>query len=141
MIPTVFSTQTANDNILDRLMNEDYNLNKGYNNTVPGVNILEHPDKIEMQIAVPGIDKSDIAINLEDDVLTISAEKEASQKDDKINYLKREFAYNCFKRAFNLPEDVNQDKIEANQQNGILYITLPKKETAVKHGPRSIEVQ
>lgn len=141
MIPSVFSNTNPSTNWLDSMFSNDYMANEQYGNTLPDVNIIEHDDKLEMQMAVPGMNKNDININLEDDLLTISSEKEVSDEEKKRNYMKKEFAYNSFKRAFNIPENLDQDKIEAKQDNGILYITLPKKESAVEKGPKSIEVK
>jgi HSP20 family protein len=65
-------------------------------------------------------------------MLTISSEKEQSKEDNDSRYTRREYSYSSFSRSFNLPEEVNQDKIEASYKDGVLNVTLPKKENAKK---------
>lgn len=94
---------------------------------IPSVNILETKEAFEIELAVPGMGKDDFNINLENNVLTISSEKEMKKDEDR-NYTRREFAYGSFSRSFTLPKTVDSEKISANHQNGILSIGLPKKE-------------
>ncbi len=142
MIPTVFTSNRTNNDLSRNFINRPYYGQESNRITLPDVNIIEHNDKVEMQVAVPGVDKNDININVEDSVLTISAKDEnQNDQEQKPNYLKKEFGYYGFKRAFNISDDLDQDKIEAKQENGVLYITLPKKETAIDKGPRTIDVQ
>ncbi len=142
MIPTVFTSSRTNNGLSRNFSNRPYYGQKSECITLPDVNIIEHNDKVELQVAVPGIDKEDINIHVEDSVLTISAKKETEKEEkEELNYLKKEFGYEGFKRAFNISDDLDQDKIEAKQSNGILYITLHKKETAIDKGPRTIDVQ
>merc|ERR1712118_235286 len=82
--------------------------------TLPKVYIIE--------LAAPGFQKNDFNIELEDEVLTISLDIEIDVKN--INYTRREFNYNSFKRAFNLPESANSSKIAANYESGVLKINI-----------------
>ncbi len=98
--------------------------------STPALNIIENIPNFVVEIAAPGIDKKDFKIEVQEDILKISAKKvvESEEKDEDSQFLKREFNYQEFERSFKLPEDVQQDKILANYENGVLKITLPKKE-------------
>lgn len=114
------------------------NFNTGM--SLPKVNIKEEADAFVVEMAVPGLKKSDFNINLENNTLSISAEIEEKneQKDD--GYTRREFGYSSFKRTFTLPETVEDSKINAKYSEGILNIHLPKKEEAKQKPPRSIKI-
>lgn len=96
----------------------------------PAANIIELPDAFHLDIAAPGMTKEDFKINLENNILTISAEMEDEKNEEGKNYTRKEFYYGSFSRSFTLPRTINLDKIQADYQNGILKITLPKKEEA-----------
>lgn len=106
-------------------------VNKGLVQTQPAVNIIKSDNAYTLEIAVPGLNKSDIDINIKEDSLIISSiiheAKEGDKKED-IVYSKREFNYGSFKRTFTLPENIDHEGIKANFKNGLLFITLPKKE-------------
>lgn len=121
-LPTVFSS----------------NFNDGI--TLPKVNIKETPDTYLIEIAAPGLKKSDFMINLDNNALTISTEnnQENEVKDEK--FTRKEFGYSSFRRTFNLPDGVNADHINATYEEGILNIQLPKKEEAKQKPPRTIRV-
>lgn len=110
-------------------------MNKGF----PAVNTKKDDEKYEIDVAIPGMDKSDFSINLEDGVLTISSKKQTSIEDKKEDYMRREFSYSSFTRSFTIPEDANGEKISAKYENGILKIELPRIEIA-KKSPKLIEV-
>lgn len=94
---------------------------------IPSVNILETKEAFEIELAVPGMGKEDFNINLENNVLTISSEKEIKKEEER-NFTRREFVYGSFSRSFTLPKTVDSDKISADYQHGILRVGLPKKE-------------
>lgn len=100
--------------------------------TVPAVNIVEKPDKFLVSLAIPGMERSDFKINVDNGVLSVASEKEEKheEKDTDSRFTRREFYYHSFKRSFTLPESVQADKIEATYENGILEIKLPKREIA-----------
>ena len=100
--------------------------------TIPAVNIKETPDAFEVEMAAPGMTKDDFKIELDGNMLTISSEKEDSKESKDAKYTRKEYSYSSFSRSFTLPEEVNQEKIEANYQDGVLHVTLPKKEEAKK---------
>lgn len=105
--------------------------------TLPKVNIIEDDNGYKIELAVPGFEKNDFNIEVDDDVISISLEKEI---DATTTYNKREFNFGSFKRAFNLPESANSAKISANYTSGILNILIPKKEEAKPIPSRIIKV-
>ena len=105
--------------------------------TLPKVNIIEDDNGFKIELAVPGFEKNDFNIEVDDDVISISLEKEI---DATTTYNKREFNFGSFKRAFNLPESANSAKISANYKSGILNILVPKKEEAKPIPSRIIKV-
>ncbi|MGC6430856.1 MAG: Hsp20/alpha crystallin family protein [Jejuia sp.] len=108
--------------------------------TLPKVNIRETKDEYFVDIAVPGMKKSDFNIDLDNEELIISAEVKAEEKNENKNYTRREFGYTSFKRTFTLPDTIDDSKIKANYENGILSITLPKREEAKPKPSRVIEI-
>ncbi|MFN3640803.1 MAG: Hsp20/alpha crystallin family protein [Flavobacterium sp.] len=112
------------------------------NLNVPAVNIKETDTSYVVELAAPGKRKEDFIIELEDSVLTISTEtkSEKDEKDNEGRYTRREFSYSSFKRAFTLPDTVNDFEINASYENGVLHITLPKKEEALPRPKRMIEI-
>lgn len=97
---------------------------------VPAVNISERKDDFQVTMAAPGLKKEDFKIRLEGTILTISSEKEEESKEDDEKFTRREYSYSSFERSFSLPEEVNQSAIEAQYKDGVLSLTLPKKEEA-----------
>ena len=108
---------------------------------VPAVNIAEKKDQFDVSLAAPGMKKEDFNIDVEGNVLTISAEtkEEKEQKDER--YTRKEFNYSSFSRSFTLPEGVNKEKIDASYENGLLKVTLPKTEDAKKAASKHIAVK
>jgi HSP20 family protein len=106
----------------------------------PAVNIIESKDDYRIEVAAPGLDKADFKIDIENNVLTISAEKEDKQEEKNERFMRREFNYSSFTRSFALPESLDAEKISANHKDGVLNVFIPKKEEA-KHKPnRQIEI-
>jgi len=93
----------------------------------PSANILENNQGFELQLAIPGIQKEDVKISLEKNILNVSSEKEAAQIDENTRFTRREFVFGTFSRSFTLPDTIDTDKIGADFKDGILKITLPKK--------------
>ena len=107
-------------------------------NNVPAVNIKENEKDFELELAVPGRKKEDFQIEINENVLTISSVSKIEENIEKDNYTRREFVYSSFKRAFTLPETVDEDNIKANYDNGILKLALPKKVEALPKPKRTI---
>ena len=123
--------------IVDDFFGRDYLPSSDFFDTqtgisTPSINIVEGKEDFRVEVAAPGLEKDDFKIDLENNVLTISSEKEESneEKDDESRYMRREFCYSSFRRAFSLPNTVDADKIEANHKNGVLSIVIPKREEA-----------
>ncbi|MGB3344690.1 MAG: Hsp20/alpha crystallin family protein [Aequorivita sp.] len=110
------------------------------NMSLPQVNIKETADEYFVEMAVPGMKKSDFQIELDNHLLSISTEREEETEETKENYTRREFGYSSFKRSFTLPETVDAEKIKASYNDGILGIHLPKKEEAKQRPPKTIKI-
>jgi HSP20 family protein len=100
--------------------------------SVPAVNVHEDKDNFILSVAAPGLKKSDFNIDVDGNLLTISSEKEENKEEKDARYTRKEYNYSSFSRTFTIPEEVKQDKIEAEYENGVLKVTLPKKEEAKK---------
>ena len=94
----------------------------------PPVNIDEKPNSYQLQLAVPGYEKTDFTVKLEADLLTISAGKTAETKDETVKSIRKEFSNKSFKRSFTLDEKIDGANIVAKYENGILHVEIPKKE-------------
>ena len=110
-------------------------------NISPAVNIIEADNDFRIELAVPGLTRNDFNIEVEDDVLTISSVEKETQEEKLPNYTRREFNFSSFKRSFQLPETIDQDQIQASHKEGVLSITLVKKEEEVQNAPKQIEVK
>lgn len=108
---------------------------------MPAVNIVEEKDNYMIEVAAPGLEKKDFKIDLNNNVLTISSEVSDEKEDKQERYMRREFSYSSFKRSFTLPDTAQVDKIAANHKNGILQITIPKKEEARVKPPKQIAIE
>lgn len=111
--------------------------------TLPSVNIKEEDKNYSIDLAVPGMKKEDFKIELDKNVLTISSEKkeEHEEKDKNGKYTRKEFSYASFSRSFNLPADiVESDHIGASYKDGILHVTIPKKEPVKPQQAKSISI-
>lgn len=109
--------------------------------TLPAVNVKETNEDFVIEVAAPGMKRDEFQVELQNHVLTISAQTSTEERDEKDNYTRREFSYQSFQRSFALPEDkAEDDKISAKYTDGILRVTVPKKEEAkVKH-PKQIAI-
>lgn len=111
------------------------------NAVVPAVNIKEASDSFSIELLAPGMTKADFKIEVDKNQLTISAQKQSESEDSSDNYHRKEFSFQSLQRTFTLPEDlVDADKINAQYTEGILYLTLPKKEEALPKPAKLIEI-
>ena len=110
--------------------------------TLPAVNIRESNENFEVEMAAPGMNKNDFNILLEGNTLTITSEKSDEQEEkDGEKFSRREFRYQSFQRRFTLPKEVvDVDQINAKYENGILKLSIPKKEEAKQKPPRTINI-
>lgn len=145
---TLIRTKTNRDGfqgLFDNLFAPEFPLGTNQNtpsaNSLPKVNIIESEHSFQLELAVPGLVKSDIKIQLENGLLVVSSEKkEQEMGNSNKRYTKKEFSFQSFRRVFTLPELVDTDKIEASYINGILLVTIPKKEEAKPQPPKSIQI-
>ncbi|KGO92914.1 Hsp20/alpha crystallin family protein [Flavobacterium subsaxonicum] len=110
--------------------------------TVPAVNIKETEQFFALELVAPGFKKEDFNIEVDDKLLTISSEvkKETTEAEAEVKFTKREFVKASFKRSFTLPDTINEQEINAAYQDGILKVTLPKKEVSQQNTKRLIEI-
>ncbi len=116
---------------------------QGYSNsTVPAVNIKETETEFKIELASPGLKREDFKIEVDENVLSISSERknESEEKSENGKYTRKEFSFSSFKRSFTLPDTLNEDDIKANYQDGVLHLTLPKREEALPKPKRFIEI-
>lgn len=112
----------------------------GNRSSMPAVNVREDDKKYLLDLAIPGIDKKDLKIDIEDEVLTISSETKDEHEENTDGYKRKEFSYSSFCRSFEIPENVNKDKIEAAYKDGILSVTLPKAEEEKNKLSRQVNI-
>jgi len=109
--------------------------------TLPSVNIKEHTEGFEVEVAAPGFDKNDFKVELDNEMLTVSsAKKIENETKDGERFTKHEFSYQSFSRSFTLPNSADVDNIAAQYENGILRIRIPKKEEAKPRPLRTIAI-
>ncbi len=112
--------------------------------TLPAVNVVENNDGFIIEVAAPGMKREDFRVELDNNMLTISSthrEKKEDNSNKPNQYTRREFSYELFQRSFSLPENkIEGDKISAKYTDGILYITVPKKEEAKVKPPKQISI-
>jgi HSP20 family protein len=128
---------------MDRLFNAD-KFHRNFSETnlsSPLVNIKQAEDKYSVEMSVPGFDKNDFNIELNENELIISSEKEENKEQEGEKYTRKEFSYQSFRRSFTLPETVDGDKISAQYKDGVLYVDIPKREEAKPKLPKQIAVK
>jgi len=123
------------DNVFDNFFNNDL-----INSASPSVNVKESTDKFTLDVAAPGMKKEDFDIKVDQNLLTVCAEKEESEEEKEEQYYRKEFSYSSFSRSFQLPENIEKDKIEANYKDGVISINLPKNENAKQKAQKAIPV-
>lgn len=129
--PTFFNY--FNDDVLNPFTNE----------TVPATNVSENDKAFNIELSVPGFSKDDIKIEIDKDMLNISAQSEVEneEKDENDKVLRREFKKSSFSRSFSIPENIDTENISASQVNGVLHITLPKQNKAIENKVKQIEIK
>jgi len=109
---------------MPKLFGDDFTANP--TSFVP-VNIKESKDAYELEVVAPGLDKNDFSVNIEKNMLTISAEKKTEVKEEDQKQIRNEYHFRSFKRSFTLDENVDAEKIDAKYTNGVLTLNLPKR--------------
>ena len=141
-------TETPFDNLVKKFFGEDdiFSLRPSFsligNDYAGKTNILENEKDYLFQVSVPGLKKDDIKIEIDEDVLTISSNFEDSKEEKSDNFYRKEFVKSSFTRSFYVPEDVDVSKIDAKMEDGILNVSIPKKEIEKKKDSKlSIKVK
>lgn len=112
---------------------------RGHN--LPAVNVKETDKAFEVEVAVPGFNKKDFNISVEDGFLTVSAESKHENEEKEDNYTRREFGYSSFSRSFNLPVNTNEEDIQAKYEEGVLKLTIAKKNISAATPKKTIEIK
>jgi HSP20 family protein len=111
------------------------------NSTIPAVNIKETADMFEVEVAAPGMNKEDFKVELNNNLLTISSEKEEQNETTDSKYNRQEFSYQSFQRSLQLSKEaVDADKIQAKYENGVLRLSIPKREEIKQKPARLINI-
>lgn len=129
MIPVIRTYQRV-PNIIDELFGYDKQGGRTENYTQrckPAVSVIEQENTFQIDVAAPGFERSELKVTIDNNLLTISSVPSEKQSEIKEKYLKKEYATSSFTRSFELPENVESDKIEASHKNGVLSISIPKK--------------
>jgi HSP20 family protein len=139
MFPTIPSFF---DNFFSRDLMDWNNTNfSNTNSTLPAVNIRENEEAFMIEVAAPGLSRDHFKVNLDRNRLVISSEYREEKNDDDKSYYRREFSYQSFERSFTLPESVVEgEKITAKYANGILVVTIPKKEEVKPKPIKDIQI-
>ena len=141
-MPKLMNDFFNNRKLFPDVFNLDGDLMDFYGGTamVPEANIIENEKDFLIELAAPGLERNDFKVKVEDGVLKISAEKKEEKKEEEWNFMRREFSFNSFSRAFTLPENCVPEKIDAKYDNGILHLMLPKKEIKISKPANEIKV-
>lgn len=111
--------------------------------SLPSVNLKETDKKIEVELAAPGLKKEDFKVQIDNNILSISSEKEEEKEESKKkgNYYRKEFNYQSFCRTFSLPDYADENNINANYKDGILHVEIAKKEGSQKKIAKNITIK
>ena len=130
--------------MFDDFLKNDMEPFKGFNpirRNVPAINVEEGKDGFHLDVMAPGYIKDDFTLKVEDDILTIASKVEENheEKDEK-RMIRKEFSKTSFSRSFSLPETVSHEEIAAEYKNGVLKVSIPKKEIEAKPNRREISI-
>ncbi len=114
--------RTQRDPLFSNLVNQMWNEVAETPKSKPATNVMETEKEFKLQVLIPGWNKKEVKIEIDKNILSISGEKESKDED----FIRKEFKTDAFERAFQLPKDINFEKISAKQENGILEISIPK---------------
>ncbi len=119
-----------------RLMNEEIYRGKD----LPAVNIKDNGDHYTVELAAPGYRREELKVNVANGVLNLSSERREESKEEKDHYSRREFHYSSFERSFQLPENANEEEVKARYADGILKLTIGKRQPSVEKRSKQIEI-
>jgi HSP20 family protein len=138
---------TSLQNEMNRLFNTFFDTPTGASNGgnggslrrwIPAMDLVETDDHFVLKADLPGLDESDVNIEVEDNVLTVSGERNAEHEDKREGYVRVERAYGSFRRSLTLPEGVNPEAVTASFEKGVLEVSIPKPE---ERKPRKVAIQ
>ncbi|MEJ8755637.1 Hsp20/alpha crystallin family protein [Pontibacter sp. H259] len=126
---------------IDRMFGDDMllmpmQLSRFGNANVPAANIHETDKEYMIELAVPGMKRDDFTIEVEENMLSVSCQKEENIKEDKKDFKRREYNYSSFSRSFRIPETIKPDSIKAQYENGVLHIKVPKADQTTQRRKR-----
>jgi len=124
--------------LLNNIWRDEF-LSKEYAQFVPAVNLSEEEGHYIVELSAPGFDKNDFKIEIKEGILTVSGKHEAEKEVKEKNFTRKEFNYGSFQRSFSLPQEINEEAVDAKYENGILKIALPKKEE-IKKATKEVKV-
>ncbi len=132
-----YGYKTFSDLVDEMFKNDNTYTHQYY--AIPPANVIESKFDFRIEIAAPGFEKSDFKIDLDKNLLTISLDKSIDENtEEKFNL--KEYSFNSFKRSFRISDKINTEKINAIYKNGLLQITLPKREEAIEKPAREIKI-
>lgn len=108
--------------------------------SMPAVNVKENTDDFQIELAAPGMKKEDFKVDVENGILCISSETKENKEEKEDNYTRKEFSYSSFSRSFTLPDSINKDAITAKYDDGVLRLTLAKKEEVKSQPTKTISI-
>lgn len=127
------------NSVFDNLFNDSFMTDRLVTR-IPAVNITETPEAYSIELAAPGLQKSDFKINVDKNIISISVDKKEENEVNEKTYSKKEYSYSSFTRSFTLPDTVDYSNIEAAYTDGVLDVKVGKKEEAIV-AKRLIEVK
>ncbi|MGH2983314.1 MAG: Hsp20/alpha crystallin family protein [Solirubrobacterales bacterium] len=137
------SFQTDMNRLFDRFFGAPTGNSTAERRWIPAVDLAETDDSLVLRADLPGISEDDVEIEVRDGVLTISGERKSEHEEKGEGFHRVERSFGRFSRALNLPEGIDPDKVEANFDNGVLEVRVPKPEetqpTRVQIGKGSVE--
>ena len=140
MLPTI-SRRSFRPFYMPNLFDDDFfSVIPNRTSLTPAVNIRESEKNYILDLAIPGLDKKDLKIDINEDVLTISSETKNETEESSDGYKRKEFSFSTFTRSFWIPENVEREKIEANYKDGILSVELPKQEEEKNKITREVKI-
>jgi HSP20 family protein len=140
MLPTI-SRRSFRPFYMPNLFDDDFfPVLTNRTSSMPAVNIREDEKNFFLDLAIPGIDKKDLKIDINEDVLTISSETKNENEESRDGYKRKEFSYSSFCRSFYIPENVEREQIEANYKDGILSVALPKQKEEKNKITREVKI-
>lgn len=130
MLPTIRRTQNWLPGVFNDFFGNEW-VEKTHSSNPAAINILENEKEFIVEVAAPGMTKEDFSVKIDDDnnlLIAVEKKTETEEHDEETCYLRREFSYSHFQRRMILPDTVDRDKIGAKAENGILTISIPKRE-------------